>query len=60
MITYAEISAAQIMVRLDGKHVGDIRQNRNNGWFYYKPKGAPRGQEMGTVAEIKSSLEEEA
>jgi hypothetical protein len=55
MIPYKEKTV--IEVRLDGKLVGHIRNNPKNGWYSYKPKGGGAGQEMGTIAEVKRSIE---
>ena len=60
MITYEfDAKTGWIKVRLERKYIGDIRKNKANGWFFYKPKGGKRGDEMGTIAEVKASLEEE-
>ena len=45
-------------VLLEGKKVGHIQRDRASGWFYYKPKGGVRGELMGTVHEVKMSIEE--
>ena len=60
-ITYEAVNKPIVLfhVRLGRKIVGSIKKNPNNGWFYYQPKGfAGKGQEMGTIAEVKASIEE--
>jgi hypothetical protein len=44
-----------IDVRLDGKLIGDIRQNAE-GW-YYKPTGRKPGETFPTLLSLKESLE---
>lgn len=49
-----------VQVRLGRKHIGDIKKNKENGKFFYKPKGSKLvGEEFDTVAAVKRSLEVE-
>ncbi len=60
-ITYEDVKKPIVLlnVRIGKKIVGSIQKNPNNGWFYYKAKGGGKGQEMGSIAEVKASLEAE-
>jgi hypothetical protein len=58
IITYQPVpGTSNIKVRLEGKHVGTIKQEPTSGWYFYKPKGGGRGEIMRTVTEVKRSLE---
>lgn len=55
MLTYENVTK----VRLNGKHVGDIKQNTHG--FYYKPKGSKLlGAFYDSIEAVKSSLEADA
>ena len=48
-----------IKVRLGKKHIGDIKEDKETGLFYYLPKGSKnRGEMFPTVAAVKHSLED--
>lgn len=62
MINYEIVSASpqrfKIKVKLDGKHIGDIKHRILSNTYYYKVKGGPHvGEDFKTVAEVKRSLE---
>lgn len=59
MITYVQSSLTLVMVKLEGKHVGNILPFPSGG-FQYVPLGSRNvaGAVFKTIAEVKHSLEE--
>jgi hypothetical protein len=57
MITYVNNSSVLVIVLVDGKQVGEIR-NTADGWSYF-PKGQKKGGEVfKSLAACKRSLED--
>lgn len=60
MITYMHLTGTpfRIQVKLDGKYVGDIKQDAD-GYFYRtrKSRGRHEGERFETVDAVKASLE---
>jgi hypothetical protein len=60
MITYVQSSLTLVMVKLDGRHVGNILPFPSGG-FQYMPIGSRNvgGDRYETIAEVKRSIEGE-
>lgn len=59
-ITYEALTASGIdliRVKLDGKMVGLIREEKDKTGWYYSPKKGTRGEKFPSIAACKRSLE---
>ena len=58
VITYTK-TQHKIIVRLEGKRVGEIQTDLDGGFFYQPDGYSERGKTLPTIQAVKRSIEEE-